>query len=67
MDTNTSPPRKPEPSSPTERGRQPVQTGALSGGQPGQDANTSAAKGQSNVDAAFAEGVEYGEHKHPPR
>lgn len=63
MNTNASPQEKPVPASPADRDRAPVQTGALPGGQPGQDANTPASKGQSNVDAAFGEGVDYGEHE----
>jgi len=46
----------------------PVQTGALPGGQPGQGVNTSASEpGQSNVDAAQAEGTEYGRKDRPRR
>lgn len=44
----------------------PVQTGALAGGQPGQGVNTSSSKaGQSNVDAAAAQGTEYGKNQPP--
>ena len=43
---------------------QPVQTGALSGGQPGVGVNTSSSKtGQSNADAAAAQGTEYGKNQ----
>ncbi len=42
----------------------PVQTGAQSGGQPGQGVNTSASKpGQSNMDAAVGQGTEYGKNQ----
>ncbi len=38
-----------------------AQTGALPGGQPGQGVNTSTSPaGQSNMDAAVQQGVEYG-------
>lgn len=61
MNTNPSPHGKPDASSPSERRSQPVQTGALPGGQPGQGVNTSSSPtGQSNVDAAVRQGVEYG-------
>lgn len=44
--------------------RRPVQTGALSGGQPGQGVNTSSsADGQSNVDAVEREGVADGKQQ----
>jgi hypothetical protein len=61
MNTNPSSQGKPEVSSPSERRGQLVQTGALPGGQPGQGVNTSSSPaGQSNVDAAVRQGVEYG-------
>lgn len=61
MNTNRSSQGKPEASSSSERRGQPVQTGALPGGQPGQGVNTSTSPtGQSNVDAAVRQGVEYG-------
>ena len=64
MNTNPSSQGKPATSSPSERGSQPVQTGALPGGQPGQGANTSSSPtGQSNVDAAVRQGVEYGKNE----
>ena len=69
MNTNPSSPAKPDasPSSSERRGRT-VQTGALSGGQPGQGVNTSSSPaGQQNVDAAHAEGVDYGKHERPRR
>ncbi len=60
MTTPSAPqPRPTTPSSDKQRG-QPIQTGALSGGQPGQGVDTPSSKGQSNVDAAVAQGVEYG-------
>jgi hypothetical protein len=63
MNTNPSSKGKPDAPSPSERRGQPVQTGALSGGQPGQGVNTSSSPtGQSNVDAAARQGVEYGKH-----
>ena len=63
MNTNPLPQGKPEASSPSERRSQPVQTGALPGGQPGQGVNTSSSPtGQSNVDAAVRQGVEYGKN-----
>lgn len=44
-----------------------VQTGALPGGQPGQGVNTSSSEtGQSNVDAAVRQGVEYGKNNLDP-
>jgi hypothetical protein len=61
MNSNSSSPGKPDTSSPRERRDQPVQTGALPGGQPGQGVNTSSSPtGQSNVDAAVQQGTEYG-------
>ena len=61
MNPNPSSPSQPDKSSPGARRDQPVQTGALPGGQPGQGVNTSSsAPGQSNVDAAVAQGTEYG-------
>ena len=61
MNTNPSSKGKPDASAPSERRGQPVQTGALPGGQPGQGVNTSSSPaGQSNVDAAARQGVEYG-------
>lgn len=63
MNTNPSSQGKPEAPSPSERRDQPVQTGALPGGQPGQGVNTSSsATGQSNVDAAVRQGIEYGKN-----
>ena len=68
MNTNPSSQGKPERPSPGERRGQPVQTGALPGGQPGQGVNTSSsAAGQSNVDAAAQQGVEYGKNDRPKR
>ena len=68
MNTNPSSPGKPEAPSPSDRRGQPVQTGALPGGQPGQGVNTSSSPaGQSNVDAAAAQGVEYGSQDKPRR
>lgn len=52
-----------QPAAPSGRERedQAVQTGALSGGQPGQAVNTSSSpSGQSNVDASLEQGTEYG-------
>ena len=63
MATTPSPQGKPTPESPTRR----VQTGALSGGQPGEGVNTSSSPaGQSNMDAAVAQGVEYGKKNERP-
>ncbi len=46
----------------------PVQTGALSGGQPGQGVDRSASpRGQSNVDASVEQGTEYGNRHRDPR
>ena len=60
MNTNSSSPGKPDVSTPDARRDQPLQTGALPGGQPGQGVNTSSSPaGQSNVDAAAREGTEY--------
>jgi len=60
MTTSPSPQARPTmPSSDKPHG-QAIQTGALSGGQPGQGVDTPSCKGQSNVDAAVAQGVEYG-------
>lgn len=59
---------KPGTPSPADRSNQRVQTGALSGGQPGEGVNTSSsAAGQSNVDAAAAQGVTYGKDERKPR
>jgi hypothetical protein len=61
MNANQPPPRQPDTPSSSERRAPPVQTGSLPGGQPGVGVNTSASPtGQSNVDAAEAQGVEYG-------
>jgi hypothetical protein len=61
MNTTPSSHSKPDAASPSEHRGQPVQTGALPGGQPGQGVNTSSSPtGQSNVDAAVRQGVEYG-------
>ena len=63
MNTNSTSQDKPDPSPPSEGRGQPVQTGALPGGQPGQGVNTSSSPtGQSNVDAAARQGVEYGKN-----
>ena len=63
MKTNPSSQGKTEASSATDRHGRPVQTGALPGGQPGQGVNTSSSPpGQSNVDAAVRQGVEYGKN-----
>ena len=63
MNTNPSSQGKPEASPASERRSQPVQTGALPGGQPGQGVNTSSSPtGQSNVDAAAQQGTEYGKN-----
>jgi hypothetical protein len=68
MNSKPSPPSQQDAPSPNEPGNKPVQTGALPGGQPGQGVNTSSSPtGQSNVDAAVAEGVEYGEHERKKR
>ena len=68
MNNTPAPKGKPDAAPPSGRPDAPVQTGALPGGQPGQGVNTSSsAPGQSNVDAAAAQGVEYGKHHHPPR
>ena len=64
MNPNPSTPGKPDASPQDERAARPVQTGALSGGQPGVGVNTSSSEpGQQNADAAEAEGIEYGEKK----
>lgn len=61
MNTTPSPTRQPDTPSSSERRATPVQTGSLPGGQPGVGVNTSASpSGQSNVDAAAEQGVEYG-------
>jgi hypothetical protein len=61
MKKNPSSQDKAEGSSPSASRDKPVQTGALPGGQPGQGVNTSSSPtGQSNVDAAMRQGVEYG-------
>ena len=63
MNTIPSSQGKPDAPSPSESRGQPVQTGALPGGQPGQGVNTSSSPtGQSNVDAAVRQGVEYGKN-----
>jgi hypothetical protein len=63
MNTKPSPQGKPEEPSPGESRDESVQTGALPGGQPGQGVNTSSSPaGQSNVDAAVRQGVEYGKN-----
>ncbi len=68
MNTKSSPQAKPDASSSSEPRGRPVQTGALPGGQPGQGVNTSSSPaGQQNVDAAHAEGVEYGKHERDRR
>jgi hypothetical protein len=68
MNTNSSSHGKPDAPSPDARRGQPVQTGALPGGQPGQGVNTSSSPtGQSNVDATARQGVEYGKNDRPPR
>jgi len=68
MNTNPSPQGKPEAPSQSDRRGQPVQTGALPGGQPGQGVNTSSSPtGQSNVDAAVRQGVEYGKNDRDQR
>jgi len=61
MNANPSPRQPPEASPPSGRPPEPVQTGALPGGQPGQGVNaSSSAPGQSNVDAIERLGTEYG-------
>ena len=68
MNTNPSTQGKSEGSSPSERLDKPVQTGALPGGQPGQGVNTSSSPaGQSNVDAAVRQGVDYGKNERQQR
>ena len=68
MTTKPSSQDKPDASSPSERRGQPVQTGALAGGQPGEGVNTSSSPtGQSNVDAAARQGVEYGRNDRKQR
>jgi hypothetical protein len=68
MNTTPSTPRSPDAPSPDERRAPPVQTGSLPGGQPGVGVNTSASPaGQSNVDAAEEQGVEYGKDNLRPR
>ena len=63
MNTKPSSQGKLDASSASERRSQPVQTGALPGGQPGQGVNTSSSPtGQSNVDAAVRQGTEYGKN-----
>ena len=67
VNTQSSSQRQPDQSSPPKGDDQHVQTGALPGGQPGYGVNTSSsAPGQSNVDAAVAEGVEYGKKNERP-
>ena len=63
MTTPFSPKAQPAAPSADKPQDQAIQTGALSGGQPGQGADTPSSKGQSNVDAAAAQGVEYGKDK----
>lgn len=66
MNTSPSSQGKPDAQSPRERRNQPMQTGALPGGQPGQGVNTSSSPtGQSNADAAVRQGVEYGKVDRP--
>ena len=60
MTTNPSSKNGPAEPSSTKPQTRAVQTGALSGGQPGQGGDAPSSKGQSNVDAAVAQGVEYG-------
>ncbi len=60
MTTNVPTQAKPSAPSADKPHDQAIQTGALSGGQPGQGVDTPSSKGQSNVDAAAAQGVEYG-------
>jgi len=68
MSTTPTPPRQEPPPSPAQRSGQPVQTGALPGGQPGVGANTSPYEtGQSNVDASVQQGTEYGKDNLRPR
>jgi hypothetical protein len=68
MNQNPSPQGQPEAPPSGEPAAPTVQTGALSGGQPGQGVNTSSSPaGQSNVDAAAAQGVEYGKNDKPRR
>ncbi len=68
MTTNRSSQDRPKGSPQGGRADQPVQTGALSGGQPGQGVDTSPSPpGQSNVDAAARQGVEYGRKDLPKR
>jgi len=68
MNPNPSPPGQPTAPPPSERRDRPVQTGALPGGQPGQGVNSSSSEpGQSNVDAAEAQGTEYGEKERSRR
>ena len=67
MNTQPSPQAKSDPPSSSQGGARPVQTGALPGGQPGHGVNTSSSPaGQSNVDAAEREGVEYGRKNERP-
>lgn len=68
MNSSPSTPRQPAATAADERRAPPVQTGSLPGGQPGVGINTSASPtGQSNADAAEAQGVEYGKDKLRPR
>lgn len=68
MNSSPSTPRQPAAATADERRAPPVQTGSLPGGQPGVGINTSASPtGQSNADAAEAQGVEYGKDKLRPR
>jgi hypothetical protein len=68
MESNPSFQDKPGTSSPSAGDGEPVQTGALPGGQPGEGVNTSSSPtGQSNVDAQVREGVEYGKTGVTPR
>ena len=68
MNTRPPPQSNPAGSSPCGSRDKPVQTGALPGGQPGQGVNTSSSPtGQSNVDAAVRQGVEYGKNDRQQR
>ena len=68
MNANPSSPGKPDASPTTQRGDRAVQSGALSGGQPGQGINTSSSPaGQSNADAAARQGTDYGNKDRDPR
>lgn len=68
MNSSPSTPRPSAAPTADERHAPPVQTGSLPGGQPGVGINTSASPtGQSNADAAEAQGVEYGKDHLRPR